>query len=386
MTQTFLQQACNGGIWYDQMRQVMSHRWDSTGIEIAAIYDIALSHVGDQRPVNVKMAELGQKGLLYIAENTNGILDKLNASLPGPLAQGTGDPVTAIGAAMTTAISNGASDFVIAEYARYMQAAALSELIFGPKPAELVVSERTTVESVLASKRDQSRPMDLWHTPFEQVWWEFSSPVTIGSVPCRAVVFYASKEKNCTFGAILNKSGIAYRAFSWGETRGVVTGCVDAPFGRGREQVYMDALGLLWDYLTSRNVEQSNHKRTSGCLHRIKDKGKKHPGPNKAGVPVARHLIYFHHIEPAGKPSMVNGSHHGLMYKVLVPGTFHRWVYCAKCSDVHRNDLLGQPCRQCGEVVGPVENVRVEKYWHSPHYKGPDDAETRDHVRVLGSN
>lgn len=386
MKQSFLQQACNGGIWYDQMRQVMGHRWDSTGIEVAAIYDLATTNAGDMRPLDVKMNELGQAGLIYVAENRNGILTKLNASLPGPIAQGTGESVRAVGQAMQVAMTKGASEHMVGEYARYMQAAALSELIFGPKPATLVVSERTTVEQVLLSVRPAGRPMDLWHTPFEQVWWEFSSCVTIGHVPCRAVVFYASKEKNCTFGALLSKGGTAYRAFSWGETNGVLTGCVDAPFQRGIEEVYMDALGKLWDYLTSRNVTKSEHKRTSGSLHKIKAKTKDSPGLSKAGLPVARHVIYFHHVEPTGKPSMVNGSHHGLMYKVLVPGTFHRWVYCGKCDDVHRHDLLGQPCRKCGTVVGPAENVRVEKYWHCPHWKGPDDGEVRETVRVVGSN
>lgn len=385
MPQSFLQLATNKGIWYDQMRQTLAHRWDSRGIEVSAVFDLATTNAGDTRPLDVKMAELGQAGLVYIVNNTNGILTKLNASLPGPVAQGSGDPVRSIGDAMQVAMSKGSTEHLVGEYARYMQAAALSELIFGPKPAELVVSERATVEQILASTRQQSRPMDLWHTPFEQVWWEFSSCVTIGSVPCRAVVFYASPSKNCTFGALLSKAGMAYRAFSWGETNRVLTGCVDSPFRRGIEEVYLDALGKLWDYLTSRNAERSEHKRASGCVHRIRDKVKpEDKGRLSRPVSVARRVIYFHHIEVAGKPSFTNGSGHGLQYKVLVPGTFHRWVYCAKCSDVHRNDLLGQPCRKCGEVVGPQENVRVEKYWHGPHYRG--EGEEVEHVRVVGRN
>ena len=384
MSQTFLQQACNGGIWYDTMRQLLSQRWENTGIEIAAIYDLATTHAGDMRPLDVKLRELGRDGLLYIANNTKSILTKLNDGLPGPITQGTGEPVVAIGDALTTAIQNGASEHLIGEYARYMQAAALSELIFGDKPAELVVSERDTVEQILQSTRTASRPMDLWHTPFEQVWWEFSSCVTIGGVPCRAAVFYASKAKNCTFGALLSKGGLAYRAFSWGETSGARTGCVDAPFQRGIEQAYLDALGTLWDYLTSRNIARSDHKRTSGCVQRIKAKAQPMPEGKKGSTSVARHVIYFHHIEPTGKSSALSGPNNGLAYKVLVPGTFHRWVYCMKCDDVHRHDLLGQPCRRCGVLVGPAENVRVEKYWHCPHYKGPEDGETRESVRVIG--
>ena len=102
-------------------------------------------------------------------------------------------------------------------------------------------------------------------------------------------------------------------------------------------------------------------------------------------VPPARHLIYFHPIVVSNTPTNGTGSW-SLQYKVLVPGTFHRCVYCAACGDVHRHDLIGQPCRNCDKQVGPHENIRVEKYWHGPHYRGPEDVETRDHVRVIGGN
>ena len=59
-------------------------------------------------------------------------------------------------------------------------------------------------------------------------------------------------------------------------------------------------------------------------------------------------------------------------YLEVVPGTVHRWWYCASCDKLHRKDLLGQPCRNedCGKIVSLEENSIRKAYWHPPHVRG----------------
>jgi hypothetical protein len=86
-------------------------------------------------------------------------------------------------------------------------------------------------------------------------------------------------------------------------------------------------------------------------------------------------------IASLASPDAVTAFLSKLGYRVEVPGKFHEFVYCAKCGDLHRHDLLGQACRECGETVGPRTNVRIEKYWHHPYLAGPPGAPIKEVVR-----
>jgi len=71
----------------------------------------------------------------------------------------------------------------------------------------------------------------------------------------------------------------------------------------------------------------------------------------------------------------------GLGYRELIPGAFHKWVYCRSCGRVHRHDLVGRPCRNCKKEVGPVSNIEIKKWWHEEYWRG--EGEVKQTVREM---
>lgn len=136
----------------------------------------------------------------------------------------------------------------------------------------------------------------------------------------------------------------------------------------------------LWDFVTSRSIRYE-HVQRKPRHHCGSTSGREHVPQSIADREVS--LLFINHDtklpaddSKADRQPLLPWDH-----RIEIPGTFHEFVYCAKCGDLHRHDLLGQACRKCGEVVGPRINLRVEKYWHSPYIKGPEGTPLKNVVR-----
>ena len=138
----------------------------------------------------------------------------------------------------------------------------------------------------------------------------------------------------------------------------------------------------LWDFVTMRSINYD----------RIKRKPMKHPLPGERPQHIQGlrsqldrevFLLYLSHDGKIPDDEKRDSQPHPPQwgYRREVLGKFHEFVYCAKCGALHRPDLLGRPCRKCGDVVGPRGNIRVEKFWHRPYLVGPEGAPIKDVVR-----
>lgn len=136
----------------------------------------------------------------------------------------------------------------------------------------------------------------------------------------------------------------------------------------------------LWDFLTMRSLRYDRIKRKAAVYPANRPQ-------HTQGLfsQVDREVFRLYLDREIAMSEKSDGKPHPPQwgYRVEVPGKFHQWVYCATCGDVHRHDLLGEPCRKCQTVVGPRANVRVEKYWHPPYLVGPEHTPIKDVVRTV---
>ena len=136
----------------------------------------------------------------------------------------------------------------------------------------------------------------------------------------------------------------------------------------------------LWDFVTSRSIRYEHVLRKSRRQSGLASEQISNPYSTSdrevSLLFVSRDSKSPDADERTDRPPLRPWDH-----QIEIPGTFHEFVYCAKCGDLHRHDLLGQACRKCGDVVGPRINLRVEKYWHSPYVKGPEGMPLKNVVR-----
>ena len=136
----------------------------------------------------------------------------------------------------------------------------------------------------------------------------------------------------------------------------------------------------LWDFVTSRSIRyeqvQRKSRRQSGSIP-----GRISEPQSKSDREVLLLFISRDSKSPVGDDKTDRPTPRPWDHQIEIAGTFHEFVYCAKCGDLHRHDLLGHACRKCGEVVGPRINLRVEKYWHSPYIKGPEGTPLKNVVQ-----
>jgi hypothetical protein len=136
----------------------------------------------------------------------------------------------------------------------------------------------------------------------------------------------------------------------------------------------------LWDFVTSRSINYDRIKRKPA--RHLPDR---ELPQHTQGLRSQLDREVFH-LYLTREMSRAEGEHSRQLpppwgYRVEVLGKLHHLVYCGKCGDLHRHDLLGTPCRKCGEIVGPRANVRIEKSWHHPYFVGPEGAPVKDVVR-----
>lgn len=136
----------------------------------------------------------------------------------------------------------------------------------------------------------------------------------------------------------------------------------------------------LWDFVTSRSIRYEQVRRKPRRHSRPASKQASEP-QSKSDREVSLLFISRDSKSSAGDDKTERSTPQPWDHRIEIAGTFHELVYCAKCGDLHRHDLLGQPCRKCGEVVGPRINLRVEKYWHSPYIKGPEGTPLKNVVQ-----
>lgn len=135
----------------------------------------------------------------------------------------------------------------------------------------------------------------------------------------------------------------------------------------------------LWDFVTSRSIRYEQVQRKQ--RHIGTSAGRISEAQSKPDREVSLLFISRDTKTPMNENTIDRPPLRPWDHQVEILGTFHEFVYCAKCGDLHRHDLLGQACRKCGEVVGPRINLRVEKYWHSPYIKGPEGTPLKNVVR-----
>ena len=136
----------------------------------------------------------------------------------------------------------------------------------------------------------------------------------------------------------------------------------------------------LWDFVTSRSIRYEQVQRKP-LRHTGTSPGRISEAQSNSDRQVSILFISRDSKSPVSESKTDRPTPRPWDHQIEIPGTFHEFVYCAKCGDLHRHDLLGQACRKCGEMVGPRINLRVEKYWHSPYVKGPEGTPLKNVVR-----
>jgi len=251
---------------------------------------------------------------------------------------------------------------------------------------ELFLLQSRVAKAVIDSTN--STPFDgseFDHLPFDTCWIEFERPILVGNyLEISAVKFSCEdlfarekghKFQHFTLYPSTSSKDIEYIA--WIFLDGVFSFSthsdgIDHIFCGNNRQLNLFSetvryqIRNLYDFIANRNFSYERKERKVK-----KNIGQKPKHKNGIGstmhreykVVVVDRTVELTENGNARRPLQIEGKYH-------VPGCFHRWVYCKTCKRTHRHDLLGKPCRKCGDVVGPRANVIVEKYWHPPHWKG----------------
>lgn len=379
-----------GQLWYDELRQTMLKLHDLPSHRGVVIYDLLTSAAGDVRELRDKLADLeslpSNDPCWNVARNNN--------RLPVPLPDSGNllwDLASAVNHSRTHGDilpGDGPGSRLLGEYVRHCFATVMTDLLEHTEPAELLLAPSTTMQHVVSSRRKTEWGcMDLWKAPFPRCWVEFNNPLIIGSASVSAAAFVSLPEINTCVGALVSKKSdkkVPFSTYATGICNGVSTAEAEGCFTSKEEDLYRGALGNLWDFVTSRNVTYRYCHRKPGRVRFLE--GRYQHAQGAACVAPRRVVVLGLSREvQVSEPDEQSQGEAGtrLVDRVFVPGCFHRWVYCGTCGDVHRHDLIGQNCRKCGSKVGPRANIRVEKYWHAPHWKGPEDAPVANVVRVL---
>lgn len=374
-----------GQLWYDELRihylEVFPQIPDEQR-RIPIIYDLYTHLAGDMREIKHKLDDLQE-----VPDPQQ--VEYWNRQLPAPIPKN--NLTQSLAECTRTLRVYKVDPAILGEYARYAMGYAIQELIDGGSPAEVMVSDSRLIDAVVNSKRRKDyQTLDLWHVPFPRCWWEFSKPIDIAGVQTHAVAFFADPENDLACSALIQRrSGKIMGLHEFGgqyiigRASGVATGACEGNYKIADEEHYVAAIGRLWDFITSRNLDYELVNRKRSRIHFLEGKYSHSQGKN-AVVRQVFTLGMSRTIQIPADPG-IRGGMGGAdwAFQVYVPGAFHRWVYCDTCGDVHRHDLIGQPCRECGKEVGPRKNIRVEKYWHAPHYKGPKEAPIKQAVRQV---
>jgi len=96
----------------------------------------------------------------------------------------------------------------------------------------------------------------------------------------------------------------------------------------------------LWDFVTSRSIHYERIERKP--LKSTKEERSQQPTVNLPLLDRELAFLYLEKNARSANKETERCNESTLSYWIEVLGSFHAMVYCAKCNDVHRHDLLGQ--------------------------------------------
>ena len=275
------------------------------------------------------------------------------------------------------------------------------EYLLHHENTELMMIDSDLLEAVLKSCNETITADDLNYVPFDKMILEFHRPIQLFNkqpeIKATAVGFYKQ----------VNEDGLGIYTAIWycGDLRSPerkeIPIAVDAKVAIGfcnngfhqitydtpiqdifhmnlDEGVFdIDILSALneeikiktrniWDFLTSRNIQYQESTRQTPPWSKIK-KYKHNPELAKLGPRLFKIIKVNKTIT---EPLEGEGTYPSFSHSVKIPARFHKWVYCKTCTAVHRNDLIGMPCRKCGKQVGPILNLVIKKHWHQAYIFG----------------
>jgi hypothetical protein len=247
---------------------------------------------------------------------------------------------------------------------------------------QLFVLDSEIAVDVIGSRNDEFNAADMCRLPFPSMWVEFDQPVDVKDPTggrLRAISFLCHRRGlRCASLWFDARDGSSHpqRRYT-GVWDGDPKWPDDFDLFWWEIGAYVDgvsamkvALRNIYDFLTCRNFDYVAKQRPAKDFSIIKKLRHLH-GAAARGLRQYRVVKVNATIEDEmQRRSQTDAEPDPLPSSVDVAGVFHRWTYCRACSDVHRHDLIGQPCRRCGETVGPFNNIRIEKFWHAPHVRG----------------
>lgn len=281
-----------------------------------------------------------------------------------------------------------------------------SDILRSPRTRIMLLDDRTA-KSVADSRNDPITATELQHLPHNPCLIEFYHPIEIGEnihrgfrvravgfealgdadVPAAVVSFYLDYWVPPVIPTAV-RCPATLAVWFGGFTFVTVDNTIRTQFGiepmSSTEKTFTELCKRvsrnLWDFITMRTIRY-DHIRRKPAKHPLVGERPQHTqGLHSQLDREVFHLYLARETNVSEDPT--GKAHRPLWgYRIEVPGVFHEWVYCAQCGRTHTHELLGKPCRTCGDVVGPRTNVRVEKYWHGPHLKGPEGAPIKDVVR-----
>jgi len=306
----------------------------------------------------------------------------------------------------------------------------LHSMLLSSPNTELMVLDADLADKVLLSENTSLTAEDLTCCPFDQCFLEFNRPVVAAEyngkqIKSIGVGFYKNYTRNCysvlwfrdlkdfnmtgepivdsmlsvTFSPPsklqriiiddISKAELGFPHIKHGSYLG------GNFFGRGSTDTMLDDFNRafhetqdslllktrnIWDFVTSRNIDyeivERGTKDLSGLRRYQHIQGKMHVGPRMFKV-----LKVNKRVERSETSNIGQGNATILGYKEHVPGSFHKWIYCRACERTHRHDLIGKPCRRCGQIVGPVANIEIKKWWHEDYWRG--EGELKEVVREI---
>lgn len=272
------------------------------------------------------------------------------------------------------------------------------ELIIGQ--TNLILLDHDTISQVInANQQGLINCNDMKHMPFDKLIIEFDKPIsfdipdlkTSSSFNAIAVGIYTHSNKQSY--TIIYFSEQSMNGSNQAESQTIsIHMCYkdnqELVYGSFLEMATQQRIGApsqkilaitrnIWDFITCRNIDYEPNPRPQ---IKTNERRYKHLQGKEAALLRDYRLIK---VNRRITPYSGTGNGQELAFKIHIPGTFRKLVYCKTCGDLHRHDLIGQPCRKCNTKVGPFSNIEIHKFWISNHWKGPENAPEQQLARHL---
>lgn len=280
------------------------------------------------------------------------------------------------------------------------------DILHNPATRIMLLDDRTA-KSVADSKNNPITATELQHLPHNPCVIEFYRPIEIGEeihrgLRVRAVGFEALGNADVPAAVVSffmdywvpaaipdgARSPATIAVWFGGFTSVTIDNVIRSQFAMeplsDREKAVTELCQKvsrnLWDFITMRTIRYDSIHRKS-AKHPLEENRPRHVQGLRSQLD--REVFHLYLIRETKVSKDPDGRPHEPLwgYRIEVPGVFHEWIYCARCRHVHKHELVGQPCRTCGEVVGPRANIWVQKYWHRAHLRGPEGAPIKEVVR-----